>query len=147
MEILAISVGIGLVVGLLYTELFGIAPAGLIVPGYLALYLTEPRTLAATLAVALATFGVVRLLSTFLLLHGRRRTALMILLGYLLGMLTDQWSGAWGQPLDTIGLIIPGLIAMWMDRQTVPQTLSSLFLVAFTVRLVLILTVGTELAS
>lgn len=147
MELLAISVGIGLVVGLLFTELFGIAPAGLIVPGYLALYLTEPKLLVGTLAVALVTLGVVRLLSSFLLLHGRRRTALMILLGYVLGMLVTQWSGSWGQPVETIGLIIPGLIAMWMDRQTVPQTLSSLFLVTFTVRLVLILTVGVELAS
>lgn len=147
MELLAISVGIGLVVGLLFTEIFGIAPAGLIVPGYLALYLTDPQMLLGTLAVALAAFGAVRLLSTFLLLHGRRRTALMILLGYLLGLLVDQWSGSWGAPIDAIGLIIPGLIAVWMDRQSVPQTLSALFLVSFTVRLLLILTVGVELAS
>lgn len=147
MELLAISVGIGLVVGLLYTELFGIAPAGLIVPGYLALYLTEPRMLVATLTVALVTFGVVRLLSSFLLLHGRRRTALMILIGYALGMLVDEWAGSSGLSLDTIGLIIPGLIAVWMDRQTTAQTLSSLFLVALTVRLILILTVGVELGT
>jgi len=147
LELLAISVGMGLIVGLLYTELFGIAPAGLIVPGYLALYLTEPRVLVGTLAVALAALGVVRLVSTFVLLHGRRRTALLILLGYILGMLVSEWSGSWGQPVDTIGFIIPGLIAVWMDRQTVPQTLSALFLVAFTVRLVLILAVGAEFAS
>ena len=39
MEILAISVGIGLVVALLCTELFGIASSGMIVPGYMALFL------------------------------------------------------------------------------------------------------------
>ena len=147
MELLAISVGIGLVVGVLFTELFGIAPAGLIVPGYLALYLTDTKMLVGTLAVALVTLGVVRLVASFILLHGRRRTALMILLGYVLGMLVSQWSGSWGQPLETIGLIIPGLIAMWMDRQSVPHTLSSLFIVALTVRFVLILTVGVELGS
>lgn len=147
MELLAISVGMGLIVGLLYTELFGIASTGLIVPGYLALYLTEPRHLVGTVAVALVSLGVVRLVSTFVLLHGRRRTALLILLGYVMGMLLTEWSGSWGQPVDTIGFIIPGLIAVWMDRQTVPQTLSALFLVAFTVRLVLILVVGAEFAS
>ena len=147
MELLAISVGLGLVVGVLFTELFGMASAGLIVPGYIALYLTDPWHLLATVAVAFATFGVVRLLSTMLIVHGRRRTALMILCGYLLGMLVSQWSGAWGQQLETIGFIIPGLIAVWMDRQTVPQTLGSLFVVSVTVRLILVIALGTELVN
>jgi len=146
-ELLALSIGIGLILGLLFTELFGIASAGLIVPGYLALHLTSPRHVIATLAVAFATLGAVRLLSTFLLLHGRRRSALMILSGYVLGMLVSQWSGSWGQHFETIGFIIPGLIALWMDRQTVPQTLTSLFLVSVSVRFILILAVGSELPS
>lgn len=147
MELLAISVGIGLLVSLLCSELFGIASSGMIVPGYVALYLLEPWQLGATIAVALATFGVVRLLSTFLIIYGRRRTALMILIGFLLGMLLKQWAWIWPDPFSAIGFVIPGLIAVWMDRQSVLQTLSSLALVAVIVRLVLILTVGQELLT
>lgn len=147
MELLALSVGIGLAVSLLCTELFGVGSAGLVVPGYLALYLMHPGHVLVTLAVALATFGIVRLLSTVLVVYGRRRTALMILIGYILGMLTRQWSGGWGDEFAAIGFIIPGLIAIWMDRQTVAQTLASLVIVTGVVRLILILVVGAELTS
>ena len=48
-ELLPLSVGIGLAVSLLFTELFGIASSGLVVPGYLALALNKPGELVATL--------------------------------------------------------------------------------------------------
>ena len=147
MEILAISVGLGLVVALLCTELFGIASSGMIVPGYIALYMLKPWHLLATLAVALATYAIVKLLSTVLIVHGRRRTALMILIAYILGMLLGQWFSGWNSEVAVIGLIIPGLIAVWMDRQSVIHTLASLALVAGIVRLVLVIAMGSELIS
>lgn len=145
MELLALSVGIGLIVGLLSTELFGIASAGLIVPGYIALYLTKPLHIAATIAVALVTYLIVRFLTTFLVVYGRRRTALMILIGFILGMVLKQWSSPWGEEFAAIGFIIPGLIAIWMDRQSVAQTLASLTIVSVVVRLILVLVAGSEL--
>lgn len=144
-DLLALSVGIGLVVGLLFTELFGIASAGLIVPGYIALYLTKPMHIAATITVALATFVAVRFLTTFLVVYGRRRTALMILIGFIFGMLLRQWSAPWAGEFSAIGFIIPGLIAVWMDRQSVVHTLASLTIISVVVRLVLVLVAGVEL--
>lgn len=145
MELLPLAVGIGLAVGLISTELFGIASAGLIVPGYIALYMDKPYNLLATIAVALVTFLVVRFVSAFFIVYGRRRTALMILLGYILGMLINNWSGLWGQEFAAIGFVIPGLIAVWMDRQSVLTTISSLAVISVIVRLILVLTVGTDL--
>jgi poly-gamma-glutamate biosynthesis protein PgsC/CapC len=147
METLALSVGIGLVVSLLFSELFGLASGGLIVPGYIALYMLHPWQLLATLSVAIATYGVVRLLSTFLIVYGRRRTALMILIGYVLGMLVRQTPWLGPQEFTVIGFVIPGLVAAWMDRQGVLQTLSSLVLCSVVVRLILVLAVGMELGS
>jgi len=147
MELLPLAVGIGLAIGLISTELFGIASAGLIVPGYIALNMGRPLNLLATFVVAIATYAVVRFLSAFFIVYGRRRTALMILLGYILGMLVNNWSGLWQQDFAAIGFIIPGLIAVWMDRQTVVTTLASLVAISVIVRLVLILTVGTELTQ
>ena len=46
---------------------------------------------------------------------------------------------------SVIGFIIPGLIALWMDRQGVMQTFGSLIIVSVIVRLTLILTVGAEM--
>ncbi len=145
METLAISVGVGLVLGLAASELLGLASAGLIVPGYLALHVMMPMQLLATFLVALATLVSVRIIGSFLIVHGRRRTATMILIGYLLGMLFGQ-SGLWSDQLTTIGFIIPGLIAIWMDRQGVLQTFSALAVVSIAVRLVLVV-VGVELTT
>jgi poly-gamma-glutamate biosynthesis protein PgsC/CapC len=155
MELLALSVGIGLAVSLLFTELFGIAAGGMIVPGYLALRLTRPLDIAVTVLAGFLTFAIVQGVSTFAIVYGRRRTVLTILIGYLLAMLF-RWSAgtpayaslfSQGAELQVIGFIIPGLIAIWLDRQGVVETLSALVTASVVVRLVLIVVVGTELAS
>jgi len=144
-ELLPLSIGIGLAIGLLFTEVFGIATGGMIVPGYMALYLTRPLDLGLTIGVAFATFAAVRALSLFAIVYGRRRTALMILFGYILGMMVRRLPGLEGVDYDVIGFIIPGLIALWMDRQGVMQTMASLIIVSVVARLILTLFVGTEL--
>ncbi len=169
LNILAISIGLGLVVSLLFSELFGLASGGLVVPGYIALYLTQPLEVAATLAAALLTFFLVRILSTFVIVYGRRRTALMILVGYAAGILLTTllnaalesqvviqtvpggsgtaYNAIATQAFDTqvIGYIVPGLIAIWLDRQGVIPTLATLFTSAVVVRLILILLIPEAL--
>ncbi len=148
-ELLVLSIGIGLAVSLLFSEGFGFAPGGLVVPGYIALFLTEPTFVLITLAAALLTFLVVRGLATLLIIYGRRRTVLMILIGYLAGILLPTAVQGTAPTLEgdisVIGYIIPGLIAIWMDRQGPIETISALVVVSVLVRLVLILTVGERL--
>jgi len=132
-------VGIGLAISLLYSELFGVTPGGIIVPGYLALAIPEPLTVALTLGVALVTFFVVRVLATIAIVYGRRRTVLSILIGFLLGALTRSAVGA-GTPLaplelDVVGYVIPGLLAIWMDRQGVVVTITSAITASIATRL------------
>ena len=143
-ELLALAVGASVTIGLLFTEIFGIATGGLVVPGYMAMNLNHPWHLAATLGTSFATLGSVRALSSFLIVHGRRRTSLMILMGYFLGMAVAQIPFLAQQEFGVVGYIIPGLIALWMDRQGVLQTLASLILVTVLVRLVLMLILGVE---
>jgi poly-gamma-glutamate biosynthesis protein PgsC/CapC len=124
-----IYIGIGLVVSLLYAEMFGVAPGGIIVPGYLALGITDPVVVLLTLGISLLTFFVVRVLATVMIIYGRRRTVLMILVAFLLGSLVRVGLGV-GTPvgpfeIGVIGYIIPGLIAIWMDRQGIVVTASS----------------------
>jgi poly-gamma-glutamate biosynthesis protein PgsC/CapC len=170
LNLLALSIGIGLVVSLLFSELFGLAAGGLVVPGYVALYLSRPIDIATTLAAALLTFFLVRVASTFVIVYGRRRTALCILIGYGLGALLDAGVAAAfeasAEPLvqaavvpavtavpvpapvafdaGVIGFIVPGLIAIWLDRQGVVPTLAALVTSAVVVRLVLILAVPED---
>jgi poly-gamma-glutamate biosynthesis protein PgsC/CapC len=153
MELLALSIGIGLAVSLLFTELFGIAAGGMIVPGYLALGLGRPLDVLITIVAGCVTFGIVRALSTFAIVYGRRRTVLMILVGYLVGMLV-RWTLESGTSatamsvagdLQVIGYIIPGLIAIWLDRQGIVETLAALVSASVVVRLMLVLALGADL--
>jgi gamma-polyglutamate biosynthesis protein CapC len=149
-DLLSISIGIGLGVGLLLSEFLGIAGGGLVVPGYLALHLTEPLTMVATLAAGLAAFVLVRSLGSVIIVFGRRRTVLMILAGYLTGMLArylihTHSASEWGEHA-VVGFIIPGLIAVWLDRRGVVESFCSLITASVVVRLILILIFGTRLA-
>ncbi len=148
MELLPLAIGIGLVVSLLFTELFGLAAGGMVVPGYLALYLSRPFDVALTVGAGVLTWGIVATLESFLIVYGRRRTVLMILVGYLLGTglraLTAGTTAPNGDPLGLVGFIIPGLIALWVARQGVVETLASLVTASVVVRLLLIAITGAE---
>lgn len=52
LNLLAVSIGIGLLVTLLLVEVFGLAAGGLVVPGYVALKLLQPWSVAMTLLAA-----------------------------------------------------------------------------------------------
>ena len=146
MDATTLSIAIGLVISLLFTEAFGLSGGGMIVPGYLALYLDRPLSILLTLFTALLTYFVVKAIAKFAIVYGRRRISLMILFGFLLGSLI-RGAASWFQPeavvetgcLCVIGFIIPGLIALWMDRQGIVQTLAPLTTSSVVVRLALIL--------
>jgi len=148
-EFLPLSVGIGLAVSLLFTEIFGLAAGGMIVPGYIALFLTRPIEVGLTLGAGFLAFAVVHALSSVVIVYGRRRTVLMILVGYVIGMLirwyTRDLTPQVPDDFIVIGYIIPGLIAIWLDRQGVFPTICSLITASAVVRLVLVISVGTEL--
>ncbi len=147
-QLLPLAVGIGLAISLLFTEMFGVAAGGMIVPGYLALNLTRPIDVVLTIAAGFVTFAIVHTLSSFMIIYGRRRTVLMILVGYLMGVFLRWAVGGiqfGGTELTVIGFIIPGLIAIWLDRQGIVETISALVTAAVAVRLILIVILGTEL--
>ena len=146
-ETSALVIGVGLAISLLYSELFGVTPGGIIVPGYLALAIPEPFNVALTLGVALLTFFVVRVLSTIAIVYGRRRTVLSILIGFLLGALARAAVGA-GTPLapfelDVVGYVVPGLLAIWIDRQGVVVTITSAITASIATRLAGLLWMGS----
>ena len=116
---------IGVLVSFGFGELTGISPGGIIVPVYLALNLTEPRRVAATLIVSLLTFGLVRLSERWLILYGRRKFVLAVCLSILLASLLRAIPGA-RLYVDVIGCLVPGILAREMDRQGVGKTLLAL---------------------
>lgn len=168
MEWLALSIGIGLLVSLLFTEAFGLSVGGMIVPGYLALSFDQPLTVIATILAALITAWLVHEIDRYAILFGRRRVVLTMVFGFavaamLRGALEMVWPGislslaggtvvdpagslAWTHNMTVIGFVIPGLIALWIARSGVVQTLSPLIIATSLVYLTLVAMGVTRLA-
>ena len=147
--LIAEAIGLGLVASLLFTEAIGFAAGGFVVPGYIALYLDRPLHLMGTLIASLLTYLCMKLAGRFLLLYGRRNLVLAVLLGFIFGALIARIPTFGISPLDTglavIGFIIPGLLAYWMIRQGIVQTLAATAVAAVLVRLALIVLHGGSL--
>jgi poly-gamma-glutamate biosynthesis protein PgsC/CapC len=139
------AVGLGVIVSLIFTELLGASAGGIVVPGYLALYLDRPVQVLTTLLVALATWMLIRFISSFTILYGKRRMALSILLGFILGWLvTGMKLNVFSFNVESVGYIIPGLIANWLERQGVVKTMSTMIIAAVLVRITLMVISGGE---
>jgi len=124
---------IGLVVAVLYIEIMDIYPGGIIVPAYIALYLDQPFRALATVLIAFLSLYCYKFLSRYLILFGKRRFVMLVLLGAL-------WAQLWflvvphifptSFELKAIGWVIPGLLANNLEKQKYIPTLASLFTVA-----------------
>ncbi len=142
-ELILRSIGLGLVLSLAFSETLGLAAGGMVVPGYVALMLHHPLRIVGTVLVALATFFTMKFLSNYLFIYGRRRTVAVILIGFAFGWLSRQLLVIKATDvtieLETIGFIIPGLIANWMERQGVVETISVMTVASILVRLLLMI--------
>jgi gamma-polyglutamate biosynthesis protein CapC len=110
-----IALALGIAVNLLFTEVFGLASGGLVVPGYLALHLDQPGRLLSTFLVAIATWAVVKYgLSRLIVLYGRRRFGVTMLVGFVAQGVYGVVLGsmpALPADLRAVGYLVPGLIA------------------------------------
>ncbi|GAA5508908.1 poly-gamma-glutamate biosynthesis protein PgsC [Novipirellula caenicola] len=154
-DVTLLAIAIGLLISLVVTELLGLSVGGMIVPGYIALSLHQPVAVILTILAALITWGIVRMVSQWAILFGRRRVVLTVMFGFAVGMAIRLAANALSiatvgdagddvvSPIVMIGFIIPGLIALWFERQGFIETLSPMMSSAVLVRLTLIL-VGVE---
>lgn len=147
-DLLVLSIAIGIVVSFVFSEVYGLAAGGVVVPGYIALYAHKPVAITLTLLIAFGTYALVKVLSSFIIVYGRRRTSLMILVGFSAGAWVSHLEILSGLPrmddveTNVIGYIIPGLIAIWFDRQGIAPTAASLAIATAVVRLCLLFIAG-----
>ena len=138
-QLIGLIIGIGMLLSLMLTETLGVTAGGVIVPGYIALYLNQPYKIMITLVVALIVLLIIKVLSNFIFIYGKRRLVLSLMLGFLFGYFSKIYLG----DVDaSIGNIIPGLLASWMDRQGVLKTISVLMIIAVATRLFFIVLMG-----
>ena len=139
-----ISIGLGIILSLVLSEALGVTAGGIIVPGYISLFLDQPVQVVSTFLVAILVWLIIKGLSKVMFLYGKRRIVLALILGFLFGYLsrTIYVDTESIKSVAVIGNIIPGLIANWMDRQGVVRTVSVVLLTAVIVKLFVIILFG-----
>jgi gamma-polyglutamate biosynthesis protein CapC len=125
-----IALAIGLLFALICYLTTNLSPGGMITPGWLALTLVEDtRKVAVIAAVTLVTYIGVRGLQRVVILYGKRLFAAVMMVSVLLStglfLLVQR-----DYPLifahETLGFIIPGLVAYQLVRQpAIPTVLAT----------------------
>jgi poly-gamma-glutamate biosynthesis protein PgsC/CapC len=136
------SLLIGLIIGIIFYEIWGISPGGVITPGYFALFIFQPNRILVTVVIAMVVWGLLELLSRHLILYGKRKFLLALLLGFCGKLIVESFI----QPLAfvhvdllSVGYIIPGLMANEMSRQNITKTLAATGIVTVVVYFILLL--------
>ena len=136
-----ISIGLGIILSLVLSETLGVTAGGIIVPGYISLYLHHPIQVLVTFGVAILVWAIIQGMGKVMFLYGKRRIVLALILGFFFGYISRNFIFFMPEEIGSvavIGNIIPGLIANWMDRQGVVRTISVVILTAVLVKLAII---------
>ncbi len=138
---LYVAIILGLTLSLLFAEKFGINPGGLVVPGYLALTMDNPKSLIVIFLISLLTYMIVEfVLSKFIILYGRRRFLALLMVCMLLKIGLDLLNVSMGMSLgilEGVGVVIPGLIANCYYKQGIKLTAASTIGVSLVVFVIL----------
>ncbi|MGN1190876.1 MAG: poly-gamma-glutamate biosynthesis protein PgsC [Candidatus Ornithospirochaeta sp.] len=132
------TVALSVIFSFLTTELTGILTGGMISAGYLAYWIGEPLRILSTLLMSILIALILRLSRRFLILYGRRRFMLSILLSIFGVFIVEKsyfFLSSLSFDLRIIGYIIPGLIASDMEKQGIVRTIAALSAVTIVVKL------------
>ena len=134
------AVALSVILGFASVEFLGLLSGGIVSAGYLAFYLEQPFRIVSTLALAVLVCLLVKLLQNFMIIYGRRRFMVTILLSIILSTVIEGsfiiTSGI-AQDLRMIGYIIPGLIANDMEKQGISKTLAMVVIISLIIYLIL----------
>lgn len=126
----------GVIFSLFYAEKTGVLPAGLVVPGYLAMMFGDLVSIAVVFLISFITFLIVmKVVARFTILYGRRKFTAMLTVAIILKLAFDFLFPDMIMPeavegLKAIGIIVPGLIANTIQKQGVLPTVGSTMLLS-----------------
>ena len=104
--------------------------------------MATPARIISTLLLSLAIYGLTVLLQKWIIIYGRRRFMVVVLLSLIGTWLVEQVFskslGFIGQDIRMVGFIIPGLIANDMFKQGVVKTLAAVSILSIIIRLIIL---------
>jgi poly-gamma-glutamate biosynthesis protein PgsC/CapC len=122
-----LGLAIGLILALVCYLITNLSPGGMITPGWLALTaVLDFRQTLLVLGVAIATIGITKIVKRMVILYGKRLFATVVLVGVLIQLSLFAFIQR-DFPLlflhQTLGFVVPGLLAHQVERQPAGWTL------------------------
>lgn len=134
---------IGIILSIIYYEFTEISPGGIVVPAYITIYMNQPERIISTILLSILTLLVVNFLSKYLILYGKRKFGIMVIISFFIRWIFSSMFVSFGVSssliVSSIGYIIPGIIAQDIDKQGTIRTVSSMLIVASITKLIHIL--------
>ena len=133
---------IGVLVSIIFYEITEISPGGIIVPGLLVTYFHSIERVIFTVIIALVTYLIVKFLSKYILVFGKRRFVLMIIISLFLSIIIELFTHALSSSLLSISIIgytISGIIANDFYKQGVKKSLPALAICVGLIELIVII--------
>lgn len=121
---------LGLLISLIYSEVTGISPGGIIVPAYFAIFINDPYKMLMTIVTSLICVGLIKLISNHTILYGRRKFTVYIVFGIIIKIFITYFAFdnlfMFYNLSMTIGYLVPGILGLQIEKQGAVITLSSL---------------------
>ncbi len=136
---------VGLLISIIFYELTDITPGGIIVPGLMVMYIKEPERMIYTVVIAIATYFIVKFISRYFLIFGKRRFVLMILISLGLSFIAQlifKLTSFSFLEISLIGYTLSGIIANNIHKQGLKRTIPALVIVVAVIELLVIITNG-----
>ena len=135
---------LGIIVSIIFYELTDISPGGIIVPGLMVVYITQPMRIIYTLVVAVVAQLLVSLLSKKIIIFGKRRFVLHIIVSFLLHLVINLIFGLFAKDftvvaLSLVGYTVSGIIANNIHKQGAIRTVASTVIVTGFLELLILL--------
>ena len=132
---------LGIIVSIIFYEITDISPGGIVVPGLMVLYVNQFDKMIYTVIVAIISYLVVKFISRYLVIFGKRRFVVLILISILINFLLQLFLNSFSISLlnmSIIGYSIAGIIANDMYKQGIKRTLPALAIVVVLLELIIL---------
>src|SRR5210317_868388 len=116
-----LCLAIGILLGMFYYHKTGWASGGIITPGVIAMYISDPWKIAVSIAAGLLTWVLLEGLVRAINLYGRQRMAAALLIALALRY---PLVSVWGETSLWLGWVVPGLLGADIQRQGPLPTLT-----------------------
>ena len=131
---------LGVILSIAFYEIYEMSPGGMIVPGYFALFSNDYKRMIITVLVALAVLGIGKLLERYIILYGRRKFAVYVILTFVLKIFIRELDIIIGG--EVIGILIPAILAQDIDKNSIGKTLPALIILTIVIKSIIMLSTG-----